>query len=80
MSIIWDFYQHYENKDNENKDVACEQYINEMSQTHMDYTCIVSGLIINSNYPHLGASADSLRWQSSDNARPQTATRTYYIT
>ena len=41
----------------ENEDVAHEQYINEMSQTHVDFTCTVSGLIINS---HLGASRNGL--------------------
>jgi len=41
-----------------NKDVA--QYINEMSQAHIDFTCTVPGLIINSSYPYLGASPDGL--------------------
>ena len=43
---------------NEHENVARQQYISEMSQTHMDFTCTVPGLIINSNYPYLGASPD----------------------
>ena len=38
---------------NEHENVARWQYISEIPQIHMDFTCIVPGLIINSNYPHL---------------------------
>ena len=31
-----------------------------MSLTHRDFTCTVAGLIINANYPHLGASPDGM--------------------
>ena len=31
-----------------------------MSHTHMDFTCTIPGLIINANYPHLGANPDGI--------------------
>ena len=45
---------------NENEYIVCQKYISEMSQTHMNYICTVLGLIINTNYPHLGANPDGI--------------------
>ena len=45
---------------NDNEDRARQEYVGRMSLTHSEFTCTVTGLIINTNYPHLGASPDGM--------------------
>ena len=45
---------------NDNEDMARQRYIEGISLTHSEFTCTVTGLIINTNYPHLGASLDGM--------------------
>ena len=40
------------------EDTARQQYTMEMLSVHQDFCCTKAGLIINSLYPHLGASSD----------------------
>ena len=45
---------------NDNEAIARQRYIKRMSLTYSELTCTVTGLIINTNYPHLGASPDGM--------------------
>jgi len=44
----------------EHEAVAREQYVLAMNESHNNFKCHTSGLSINSNYPHLGASPDGV--------------------
>lgn len=42
----------------EKEDTAREEYTTEMSQLHENFRCTTAGLVINPQYPHLGATPD----------------------
>ena len=44
----------------DHEDVARQQYVAIMNESHCNFKCHSSGLNINSHYPHLGASPDAL--------------------
>ena len=53
---------------NDNEDRARQEYVGRMSLTHSEFTCTVTGLVINTNYPHLGASPDGINAVAADSS------------
>ena len=41
-----------------NQETARQEYTREMSQRHDDFKCTTAGLVVNPQYPHLGATPD----------------------
>ena len=44
----------------ENEDTARKEYQTRKEQTHTNFKCVLSGLVVNPLYPHLGASPDGV--------------------